>query len=867
MQIKEKSFASVLLSSVLIFIFILFLIYFYYVYVPLLPAFQKVLVPCLSVVFLLTIIKVEWGLLGFIFLFPLINFLPYIFRIYEDIPHAPTSLVLFLFFLLGWGIKRIFSKEKKLLASHPLYPILIIYLLIILISGLITFHRYGSFFPFLTDNFHELVVNIEGVRAGGARMSTLFSSLNLVCGLLFSLILWPFFKQKNFKRKATTVLLISFLISLFYGFFQFVTSSTWARLPRWVLLKQIQATYKDPNAFAFFLAAFIPLLTAGFTTQKRWRLPLALIIGLSFICLLGSGTRSAFLASVTGIIFFLFFSIKILNWSVKKRIILILSILLIIFGLLVSVYFLSSFTLVKRLNQSWINLTTGAINQLFSHKTMLWKAALAMFKDYPLTGVGIGAYIVELPNYLQEKKIGFAPNDSAENVIFQLLAEVGLLGLIISLALFFQYFKQFRKSWSIISGKKEKIMSIGLSASLIACLINFAFHSYIGSYEAKFLFWFLATLFLVGWRESPSSEPEKDLELSRKERGKSNKITPIKKLKLAKIGVIAFLLLFLLVHLFNSLTSLSIPERASRLGWPQDFGFYQWEKDWRGGNFRWAKKEAGLSLPLIGPGAVLSFHASHPDLEKNPLKIRIFLANRWFRKKEEIYSFELRDRGWHPIEIKLIEESVWDRKEEGEEIRKRNGKTVEKIKELSLVERAGFKEKFSKEKRPSQVINLRFEASRAWKPKEILKIHDARELAFALSDFWYRYFPPVDEKSLELVKTIPPSEWVSSQGLILASYGSAELSLKIEQDCFVRLQLRGQKAFNLGPLLNIYLDGQLVVKTLLESEDDEYVYLPFLLVSGQHKIKVEFTNDFYSPSLGQDRNLYLGQVELLKIKK
>lgn len=61
---------------------------FYYKYVPLVPAFQITVVPILLTVFLITILKVKRGILLFIFLFPLINNLPYFFGIFLDIPHA-----------------------------------------------------------------------------------------------------------------------------------------------------------------------------------------------------------------------------------------------------------------------------------------------------------------------------------------------------------------------------------------------------------------------------------------------------------------------------------------------------------------------------------------------------------------------------------------------------------------------------------------------------------------------------------------------------------------------------------------------------------------------------------------------------------
>lgn len=843
-----------LFSSLLIAAYILFLIHFYRTYVPLIPSFQAALGPCLFITFVLTIAKIEWGLLAFIFFFPLINFLPYVFRIYEEIPHAPTSLVLFLFFLLSWGAKRAFSKDKSFFVSHPLHPFLASYLILISISGLITFLRFGNFYPLLTTSLPELVVNVNGVRAGGARMSTLFSSLNLASGVLFSLILWPYLKGKDFRKKSFITLYISFFISLIFGLFQLVTSSPWGRLPGWLFLKQIQSSYKDPNSFAFFLAAFFPLLTAAFMARKKWRLPAGLSLGLCFFCLLASGTRSAFLASLSGIIFFLIVSIKSLNLRARKKVILALSVSIIIFSLFISLYLFSSMTLSKRLNESWAWLRAGLINQLFSNKTILWKTALSMFFNYPLTGVGIGAYIVELPNYLQEKRLGLIPVDSAENVIFQITAELGLAGLIFVVLLFIKFLKEACGRWSLITNQREKIIAAGGAGSLVACLVNFLFHSYIGSFEIKFLFWLLASLFLTILMELNPDQQAKPILQSVESKGK---------LKSIKIVLSIALILFCFLHLSNSLRSLSIPARTAKLGWPQDFGFYQWEKDWRACNFRWAKKEAGISLPVLGPEIGLLLHASHPDIEENPVKIEIYLADRWFKKKNKIYSLEIRDRSWARAVI-----PIW------EELSKEGRRELSWVGYSDQPKGNNFKRKIDSEGINSfelnfsgnlPMFNFVFEASRSWKPMSVLGVPDPRDLAFALAEIWFRYPPLAPLESYEVKKRIPSMQWIGPQGAILAANGSAEMVFSVEEEnCLLRLKARGEKALNLGPFINIYLDGKLAAKTLLESNEEELFYLPFKLSTGQHSLKVEFINDFYSPSLGQDRNLFLGDVEILK---
>jgi len=841
-------------------IYALFLTYFYYTYVPLIPAFQLALGPLLLIILILGISKTEWSLLAFIFLFPLVNILPYLFGIFENIPHAPTALVLFLFFLLGWLLRQaLFDRDKETI-PHPLQPLIVFYAILILLSGLITFLRYGNFSPWLTNGWPELVVNADGVRAGGARMSVLFSSLNLISGLLFSLILFPHLKKKRFKSLALVALGLSFLLSLLFGLVQMAASSPLAQPQRWSQLKQFQSTYKDPNAFAFFLAAFFPLIIAAFLAKKNWRLPAIGLFGLSLACLLGSGARSALLASLVGIVFVLLASARQIKLSPRKKTLLVAGVALLIIGLFLSLALFSPFALSRRLNRSWLNLTSGFLNELFTGKLTLWTAATTMFRHYPLSGVGVGAFIVELPNYFIKQGLTPVPSDSAENALFQVLAELGIFGGVAAIALFLKFLKKARLSWQSTMSREEKILAAGISGGLVAGLVSFIFHSYIGSFEVKYLFWFLATWLLSSPAELPRSNGG-----PQKQRGWLGFSASAQYSALWKYGRVFWLALFFFLHLWNSLTSLSIPARTAEFAWEQDFGFYGWEKDSRGFDFRWAKKEAGLTVERLGARVVLPVLASHPDIEKKPVELRIYLADDWFKKKRMIYSWELRDKAWHHVELDL-EKLFGNEAEKGEgtgsEARKAQPERPALDRVLAKATSAQIK---GESERRVPRLNLRLVASRDWNPGRVLGIPDPRNIAFGLGRLAYFYPPPGPEQEVKIRKTIANSQWEGPQGATLAGNGSAELNFSVEEEtCFLRLAVRGQKALGVGPLFEVRLDGQLVARTRLENEDWTYLYLPTPLRAGTHRLEVEFLNDLYAPSLGQDRNLFLGSVDLIR---
>ena len=65
-----------------------------------------------------------------------------------------------------------------------------------------------------------------------------------------------------------------------------------------------------------------------------------------------------------------------------------------------------------------------------------------MGKDYIITGVGSGAYIIELPDYHWRYNRGFLQVDYPGNYYLQLLAELGIVGLFLFLFLFYLVLKE-----------------------------------------------------------------------------------------------------------------------------------------------------------------------------------------------------------------------------------------------------------------------------------------------------------------------------------------------------------------------------------------------------------------------------------------
>ncbi len=617
---------------------------FYCRYVPLVTPFQIILIPILCIVFVLTIINVKWGILFFIFTFPLINNLPYYFGIYGSTPHAPTALVLFLAFFAGWLVHSVFSKSESSF-EHPIFKPLVLLSLLIFVSGMMTSLRYANFYPFLSDAIYELVTNTNGVTAGGAIMSSVFSSLNYLTGFAFFFILLNTVKKKEFLKKVAVVLLISTSLSIAFGFFQHYINIELANNPISFTQGFINGTFKDAMSFGGYLAVLVPVMLSMIFFFKGALRVFSFLVFISAIFILpNTGSRSSLIALFLSLVVFLGFYLinlkKQKSFSLKKSVRL-GAVVLLIAVVLISVLISSKDSIVyERLDELRIAYKEGGLEKALAERSeSQWKMAAKMIVDYPFTGVGIGAFIIELPNYAETAEISLRTTDSAENYFLQVESELGTMGLFFALWIFWLIFKEIKKGFnSYLSQGRWKHIRIGVSCGIISMFMIFFVHTYIGSYELKYTFWLLVGLLFVINRGE--TKPESRIYFSKK----------------FKIFSLVLILIFSGVHLWNSTRSLSLKNRTQRLDLKQNFGLYPLEKTEDGREFRWTRGYGGLTIKIEEPVIEIPMLASHPDIGKNPIRVKIYLIKDFFKEKRLLDEVLLTENSWKTVEYYIPEE-------------------------------------------------------------------------------------------------------------------------------------------------------------------------------------------------------------------
>ena len=789
-------------------LYALALLLFYHKYVPLIKSFQLILAPVLLIIFLVTSFRITWGILLFVFAFILGNNIPYFFGIDGSIPHAPISLVFFLFFFLGWLLHYCLFPHKLDL-GHPVFKPLILFSLIILVSGTITFFRYANFFPLLSDNIYELIVNVNGVRVGGAIMSDVFGCLSYLTGFCFFLILYNTIKSKDFVRKLLVVLSAAILISILFSFVQKYYSISLGNTLFWVKQNRINATFKDPNSFGAVLASFLPLLTGLILSFRKYtKYFFFLILALGLFALTLTGSRSGLLGlGISSLAFFLL-SLAAGGMSFKKRLIFGLSFFIIIISFFLSFnFFLTRTNLYKRIGWSLDTIAKqGSLNKLFTHKLVFWAAGLGMIKEYPLTGVGEGAFVVELPNYFYKMGKAFQYTDSAENYFFQVGSELGLIGLLLALWMFYEIANEIRKKWKKfqLNGRNQFIL-IGAISGIISFFTNFFFHSYIGSFEVIYLFWLLvACVFFL---------PQDELKPKSGERHGSK----------FKIVAVIVPVLFGAIYLWCSSHSLSIESRTREFNWDQDFGLYQNEEDDRGFVSRWTKKTAGIAVDNLGSRMIIPIKASHPDIGKEPVKVGIYSADQYFKEKELVDEI-------------VLENSLW--------------KDVE----------------FDTSGLPKGKIHLVFETDRVWQPSKYLGVPDSRQLAIKIGKIWFVYSNNVEPDRIKSIQIISNDNWGGQFKERLWRNGISEMSFRTDDEKMaIRLNLTTGTAFDLGPYIIIRIDGRIIGKCMLNTDGrTSFVLMPDIK-KGDHVLSIEYENFIHDSELDRYRFIYLGDVEIITL--
>ncbi|WP_424244744.1 O-antigen ligase [Elusimicrobium posterum] len=260
------------------------------------------------------------------------------------------------------------------------------------------------------------------------------------------------------------------------------------------------ATFGNPNFLASALCALIPLVIYYFIYARGWRKIIYILLFCIFtLFVFVSGARSAWGAGLIGLVLFAAYPVAIKEFFTLKN----LKFVLIIPLFFASFYFTAGSNYQKYSAPKITEMVDYAQGkdkyvQSITQRRMLWQAALSITKEHPALGVGWGnfqqAYAIEQGKIIKHSpqlNVFRTQGNSAHNFIFQLLAEIGVPGVIL-LTIFISLLAFGVSAFIKENHSKKAVLAVALLSGGAAFLADNLLNITLFIVVPASIFWFIA---------------------------------------------------------------------------------------------------------------------------------------------------------------------------------------------------------------------------------------------------------------------------------------------------------------------------------------------------------------------------------------
>jgi|GEM_PF-1107796 len=680
------------------------------------------------------------GLLLLCFLAPLLNAVP----LFITNGH-PYPIVLFtaVGFIAGWLAKESVQPfEYKLFQGQKWLFVFAVMLVINAAAGILRYYP-----PWQWDNpeFLKQIINTKQFIREDAIRYTVFVFANELIGILVISGAYGIirkYKDINYKIESLVIWFIlagavcaagaaiyqvqwSVVVNLYNKFFdkpypqdslQFCANQSYY----WIRLRRANGTCTDPNALGGYIALCVSLASARIIFGGSWkkvsawvqRVIACLVFGILFLGVYFSGSRSGLLA--TGLtVYMLVLSAILYYFNMLLRQFKLRSLMRFITVLLAGIFIVigsyifspvainslekvsitrSSSSLLRRLKRDFRLFKREGSKPLGvfkdNRRLLYWKYAKIICRDFPFTGIGLGAYVIELPNYAFVHKERLYRTDNACNYYLNYAAEMGLLAIfalgIFFIILYLRFFpgKHFYEKLNVSQAHLRITYAVVLAVYLIVLIFG------VHTLSNEVMVVFSVFLALIAANHEAVLPPKQ------------------KQNKLFNFSVWVFIVILLCLYawrtLENSRTGLNTARRCAAYGLKDEKGWYKWES-WENVPFkvRWMGKTATSTVKR--DNLLLGVPVMSTDTEissNNPINVSFYVNG----------------------------------------LKVRNHK-IEKPGEWSLIKFfVPYANPFIKNINPH--VTIRIEADRTWIPKEAPE-KDTRELSLLTGEF--RWLDPEEE--------------------------------------------------------------------------------------------------------------------------
>ena len=556
-------------------------------------------------------------------------------------------------FILGWIANKIVTQKKINMENNIAVPVFFI-IFVGISSGAWTALRFSNLYPVFSHVFKNGWVNASGVLASQAIKHTILSILKLLVfpslfiasyDILHNSVDNRVQLNKLFKKIVViwSIMLIPVIITALY---QNLFNPKFCMLNEaaWQEAKRVSGGMMDPNSLGLFLFLFIPVVISYAISERG---PLQILFafsslsGLYIITLTGSRSSLLGIIIVTLIVLLIIFIRSLLSHKSRKKTLMI-SAVVFIFIISIPIFTTSIANspssagnpLLNRLQRYAQHLSFSKSKSVVDRREWQWKQAITMWKDYPLTGIGVGAFSTEISNYNLKTSME-TPIDNAWNQYLHWLSETGIFGVLFWIWFYSTFIR------AVIKGiKKEGTATLSSPVIAVMSVLStiqflYIFGAHLQAPEVSVCVAVFSAFLLAFFTD--------------------NKID-IHKIKHGdKLVLIIVAVLIFAVQGHEALGALSYNSIHKRYHLPYNFGFYNVESWNNQFDYKWTQKFAGekIKIPKGNKVLLLKIAAIKPDTsEQNPKNIIIKLNGKY------LDSLKIDTPDWRDYEIYTFDSSA-----------------------------------------------------------------------------------------------------------------------------------------------------------------------------------------------------------------
>jgi len=404
--------------------------------------------------FFFSFFHLDWAVCALIFLMPFnLQIIPINIRFLNSMPELLMFLI-FIVFIIKLALNQINLKKSEVFIPVALFALSL--LLSLLRARVIDYIQ--LYYQFSVILFFFIVISIARNRI-------------IISRIILSVVLSTFI--------VSAAAVIQFILKENPHLFSFIFGNQPGSILYSDGFYRSIGSFGQPNALGGFLLLGLPLsiLLLQHPIKMKNRVIPAMMLFFILLALFSTLSRSALLGFGMVILSFLLFGGK-LKLKLKFGVL----------GMVILFLFISFFpVLTDTIQGRFSNLLAGESD---SHivRLVLYQTAVKMFESSPLFGIGLGNFIVS-QDILEVK--------GAHNVFLNILAELGLFGLLSFLAIQFLVLKNNLKFLRQERSGVSSSIALCCSLSIIGFLVAGLFDSLLHCSVISFYFWLIVAISVV----------------------------------------------------------------------------------------------------------------------------------------------------------------------------------------------------------------------------------------------------------------------------------------------------------------------------------------------------------------------------------